>query len=127
MNQLKTQKKEEAKQISKKEEKAKTEQKKKEYYEEIIKANRECIRVNPFLSQNDGNERKFEIENLNTDKVVEIEIENEVQIKREQTEQRHREILTAKIPEIFEKIRLSEKDKYFIKNKYQEALAKFEE
>lgn len=107
--------------------KANTEKKKKEFYEDIIKANRECIRVNPFLELEIENERKFEIENLNTDKVIEIEIENEVESKRQQAEQTHKEILVSRIPEIFARIKVSEKEKYFIKNKYQEALASFEE
>ena len=117
-------------------------EKKKELLEEIIQANSKSIRSNNnFIDEKDNefnneegkenlefNElKKFNSDDLISNNVVEINLENEIENKRIDLEKKHKEIINNNLPDIYESINklINDNNFYFIKNKYEDVLKEY--
>lgn len=110
-------------------------QRKKELLEEIIKANAEVIKKNPFLNINpeqfkfDDNINKFSNKNLLSENATTVNIKNEMEIKRQKVERIHEELIHGHLPTILGNIEMligtenkRNDDFYFVKNKYKDII-----
>jgi hypothetical protein len=117
-------------------------EKKKELLEEIIQANSKSIRSNNnFIDEKDNefnneegkenlefNElKKFNSDDLISNNVVEINLENEIENKRIDLEKKHKEIINNNLPDIYESINklINDNNFYFVKNKYEDILKEY--
>jgi len=120
----------------------KNNEKKKELLEEIIQANSKSIRSNNnFIDEKDNefnneegkenlefNElKKFNSDDLISNNVVEINLENEIENKRIDLEKKHKEIINNNLPVIYESINklINDNNFYFVKNKYEDILKEY--
>ncbi len=117
-------------------------EKKRELLEEIIQANSKSIRSNNnYIEEKDNdfnneegkenlenNElKKFNSDDLISNNVVEINLENEIENKRIDLEKKHKEIINNNLPDIYESINklINDNNFYFIKNKYEDVLKEY--
>ena len=117
-------------------------EKKRELLEEIIQANSKSIRSNNnYIEEKDNdfnneegkenlenNElKKFNSDDLISNNVVEINLENEIENKRIDLEKKHKEIINNNLPVIYESINklINDNNFYFIKNKYEDVLKEY--
>ena len=113
--------------------------KKKELFEEIIKTNSNSLRSNPFVQEQkkqqeeEEREKKFESHNLEAYSAANIHLENEVEIKRNLLEKKHKDIILSNLPQILDTINNligennedGNKNFYFVKNKYEKILSEY--
>ena len=108
--------------------------KKRELLEEIIKANSESIRQNNVVNQEIEEkqkkleEKKFDLDNLATNQVADILLENEVEIRRRLLERKHEDIINANLPDIINSIEelVGDGNSFaFSHNKYEDIISHY--